>query len=380
MVRTLADSIVELQQLGYSAEQTQSVLAQQGYSPEQIRQALPQHHARTKSVIISLALVTITAVVLALVFWPSQQVQPALRVKVELLSSQAEPLSEVTASVELASQKPKPSTLTYELANAQTRQVVLSQEDLTPAALTYKKQVRLQVPDLADGTYVLTVTAVQEGKQVSSLANLNVKRKQTTTTTNSSIITTPLANTTQPLVSTNQSSSENSTTDQNRTPQNPASDDLASVLNKYDWSQHFFRAIAKFTEKNTLTLKFLDVNQAFKLSINPAGTVIRAEPTSTPTAFVLNANKKWIEYLDLQHPEQTARWCTSIQKSEAKDACFGELAQVTLQSGFCDSILVERTGDDCFAVFALRGDYSVCQKFTSQNLRASCKALEAAGT
>ncbi len=73
--------------------------------------------------------------------------------------------------------------------------------------------------------------------------------------------------------------------------------------------------------------------------------------------------------------EKAAQLCRTLEEFDDKNACFDRIAHVVQKSSVCD--LVE--GDlqsACYMDFAMKGDYSVCEKITNKYLRDACDNLE----
>ena len=85
--------------------------------------------------------------------------------------------------------------------------------------------------------------------------------------------------------------------------------------------------------------------------------------------------KSTVKDLAAANPSQAVSYCNGLQKESYRDACFNGIAEVTQQSSYCESIVSETKKDNCYTNFALKGDYTVCDKIVNKYLRESCISL-----
>ena len=68
--------------------------------------------------------------------------------------------------------------------------------------------------------------------------------------------------------------------------------------------------------------------------------------------------------------------CLGIEDDTSRDNCYMEIAKQAAQSGICSDISKESKRDQCYMDFAIKGDYSVCEKLVNKYLRQSCDSLK----
>jgi hypothetical protein len=73
---------------------------------------------------------------------------------------------------------------------------------------------------------------------------------------------------------------------------------------------------------------------------------------------------------------QAGKICNSLREIRDKDMCFDVVAKTVNQSIVCDYINSSTSRDACYMHFAMRYDYSVCDKVDSQYLKKSCESLK----
>lgn len=75
-------------------------------------------------------------------------------------------------------------------------------------------------------------------------------------------------------------------------------------------------------------------------------------------------------------PRRAENFCKSLPDASVSDNCFAEIAKEANQSRLCDFINEEYKKDNCLMDFALKNDFSVCEKVANQYLASSCYSLE----
>jgi hypothetical protein len=75
-------------------------------------------------------------------------------------------------------------------------------------------------------------------------------------------------------------------------------------------------------------------------------------------------------------PEAAAKICDSLREPRDKDRCFEISAKNSNQSRYCTPITSSANRDACYMHFAMRFDYTVCDKVESIYLKKSCDSLK----
>lgn len=68
-------------------------------------------------------------------------------------------------------------------------------------------------------------------------------------------------------------------------------------------------------------------------------------------------------------------FCASLSKEKFRDICYGALADETDYADHCKYIVSDSRRDDCYKIFILDGDFSLCGSLTNPFTRESCEKL-----
>ena len=80
-------------------------------------------------------------------------------------------------------------------------------------------------------------------------------------------------------------------------------------------------------------------------------------------------------YYNIAEISQSISRCYQITKERIKDQCVGNIAKLTLNSELCKEIEKTTRKDSCYQGLVNRGDYSVCEEISNQDLKAACNVL-----
>lgn len=386
MARTITDYVIELWQYGYTSQQIRAKLIREGYTPAQATKAIQQAahkkpHIQMKWMLaIGGLVVLIFVILLALQFLSDTgTTAPSLRMQMSLTNNQVMPGEELSFDLQLTPRQSVTIALQYDVTSILTKEKIITQRETITISSASTKRVTLPLPaTIARGTYVATTTADFNEERKTTFSNFKViggaeeePTPEPTPQPIPEVFFEEEEEVIEPVVIEDFPEQTGPVFEGGT-----EGDTLANTFNQNEWSSHMFLA---FNER-TLELSFTDTQETYTVSTNTAGMVTAvtsgAAAQGTPK---ITAQRQWMnDALDLNNPTTVARWCTAIQDEISQDACWNELAQASLQSAFCESITNVGVIDECFGSFAIRGDFSVCDKLISPDLRASCNALKSA--
>ena len=91
----------------------------------------------------------------------------------------------------------------------------------------------------------------------------------------------------------------------------------------------------------------------------------------TPSQIIERAREQAI--ID---PESAVSICSTLRELRDKDRCFDVVAKNVSQSAVCNYIASTANRDACYMHFAMRFDFSVCEKVENPYLQKSCDSLK----
>jgi len=68
-------------------------------------------------------------------------------------------------------------------------------------------------------------------------------------------------------------------------------------------------------------------------------------------------------------------FCASLDKEKFRDICYSSLADEVNYADHCKYIVSDSKRDNCYKIFILEGDYSLCGSLTNSYTRESCEKL-----
>lgn len=328
----LSDYISDLLKKGYDANQIRASLASYGYTPDQVNQAFSElSGGQNKGLSINPLYIVggvfglLMIILLVVLMLPEEEEvpvvvapPPAPRFEIEMSAGRITPGSTLRFDLDVNSPKTQRVEIIYEVTPFEGTEVLVTRSDSGVFDGNKVVSKTLATPDLEEGEYLLTVIFDAEGGQRKKTRRFTVGYAQQ---------------------GVDVQGTEGETENEEEPDQVDETEDESTEFEQEE-EIYYPPPIDESTEGESVNL-----NEIVELS--------------------------------KQDPEKAEQMCRGISNTADKETCFSRVAESTGNKYFCEQIQTPFNRDGCYANFALKGDFSVCEDIYDEYQKNICNALAA---
>jgi hypothetical protein len=136
----------------------------------------------------------------------------------------------------------------------------------------------------------------------------------------------------------------------------------------------------QYTVATTATYEDKEATASFSINVegsdtNPAEPSEPVENTSEETTADAEATLERVQDIAATQSSQAEELCVDIEAAETRDDCLSIIVRETRRAEFCDSMVRDRTRDECYLEFIAEGKTYLCDRVVLDSSQDHCERM-----